>query len=81
MLPQGGRGAQRHRGAWLAPCATGRLSVCSTGSQPRIHWFPIHGIRMSLGVSVLLEGGEEKKKKDTCLPCPQLAQVKSSGER
>lgn len=39
-------------GHGIVPCAT----VCSTHSRPRIHWFPIHGIRMSLGVSVLLEG-------------------------
>jgi len=65
--------AQRHGPAEAAR----QLTTCGTGSQRRIHGFPIHGIRTPLGVSVLLEGEEAANRTPGHCPALGLAQVQS----
>lgn len=58
-------------GRGIMPWAACQLMMCGTGSQPRIHRLPIHGIRTHLGISVLLEGKEENRT--TSHPCPRAS--------
>lgn len=81
-----------HAPAGWARCpATPRGMACALchGTAPRVqHWQPAADSLVSypwdknvIGSFSASRRRRGKKKKDTCLPCPQLAQVKSSGER